>query len=256
MPIPTVPVRNEQGMRLRLHQAVRQDGTTGADVLCQPTQASLSAPSGGASNIKVRPSMRWILCIGGTQSGMTDRAQYLGKVIRPAQPDDREIFDMQILTLTIRRLMAMSSLALAITTTGAQAQHHDMAGQSQDMMQRQMGQMQDMMQRMGTMMQRAQQMSQQMTDHLQQMPPGASADQHKMMQQMSTHMTAMGQQSRQMMDQVQAMMRNESMMQDRNMQRDMDEMHKQLGTMTSSMEKMMQSMERMSKRLGIPPAKP
>lgn len=152
------------------------------------------------------------------------------------------------------RVVSAAILSFAgVPVLAVQAQHHGPpvgATEQPKQMQQHMEGMQDMMQRMGTMMQRSQQMSTQMSERMREMSSGPMIEQHRAMQQMSDHMTTASGHMNGLMGQMDAMMRDHELMQTPGVEKDLKDMRRQMGATMGSMEKMLQVMERMNKRLG------
>lgn len=125
----------------------------------------------------------------------------------------------------------------------------------QQQMQQQMANMQGMMQRMGVVIQHSQHVSQGLAAQAHQMPPG-QMQQHQSLQQMSDHMTTMGQHVQGVMEQMHRMLSDPELTRSPDMHRDIQEMQRQMGATVTGMEKSLQALERMAKRMGVEPRKP
>ena len=151
--------------------------------------------------------------------------------------------------------VALAAMQLFGVVLPAQGQHHAApVGTTQQAQMQQHMNMQGLIQRMQAMMQRSQAMSAQLNEQMLQMPAGQMSAQHHAMQQMSDHIATVSGHLKDLMGQMDTLMRDDKVMRTAAARHDMDEMHRQMGTTTTSMEKMLQVMDHMNKRMaGAPP---
>ena len=157
--------------------------------------------------------------------------------------------------IVVAAMLVGTSKPLSGQEMHQQGIHQTQQQQMHQQMQQQMANMQGMMQRMGVVIQHSQHVSQGLAAQAHQMSPG-QMQQHQSLQRMSDHITTMGQHVQGVMEQMHRMLSDPELMRSPDMHRDIQEMQRQMGATVTGMEKSLQALERMAKRMGVEPRKP
>ena len=151
------------------------------------------------------------------------------------------------------KILAAAGLILLIASLNASAQMSQHQGMEQHQMQQhgmmqQMDQMNNMMQRMDQMMEHCSRMSMNMDQTMKQ-HQGRMMDPYRLMQDLDKSMGATAQQMKTSMENLNRIMHHERFGSDKAMMEDVDAMSQHMKDMTDQMEKTMQVVEQITKRL-------
>jgi hypothetical protein len=146
--------------------------------------------------------------------------------------------------IAVTTVAMMTASGTALTTLGAQGQRQ----QQQAAMQQQMAQMQQLMQQTDRIATRAQQLSQTFGQQMER-SQGQARHQQQIFQRMCDSVNVSAREARQNMDRIQQMLKDPGLAKDPDMQRDMDRLREHVGTMTTSMEEMLNTMDQVQQRL-------